>query len=58
MLVKPALAIRLVLSAIMWLGTVGMPENMKLGDACEMEIAVIGRLRNPIVVEKPSTRDR
>jgi 2-keto-4-pentenoate hydratase/2-oxohepta-3-ene-1,7-dioic acid hydratase in catechol pathway len=37
---------------IMWLGTDGVPENMKVGDVCEVEITGIGVLRNPIVGEK------
>ena len=37
---------------IMWLATDGVPENMKVGDGCEVEITRIGVLRNPIVGEK------
>jgi 2-keto-4-pentenoate hydratase/2-oxohepta-3-ene-1,7-dioic acid hydratase in catechol pathway len=37
---------------IMWLGTDGVPENMKPGDVCEVEITGIGTLRNPIVAER------
>ena len=34
---------------MMWMGTDGMPQNMKAGDVCEIEITDIGVLRNPIV---------
>ena len=34
---------------MMWMGTDGMPQNMKPGDVCEVEISGIGVLRNPIV---------
>ena len=34
---------------MMWMGTDGMPQNMKPGDTCEIEISGIGVLRNPIV---------
>jgi 2-keto-4-pentenoate hydratase/2-oxohepta-3-ene-1,7-dioic acid hydratase in catechol pathway len=31
---------------MMWMGTDGMPQNMKAGDKCEVEISGIGVLRN------------
>jgi len=34
---------------MMWMGTDGVPQNMKAGDVCEVEITDIGVLRNPIV---------
>ena len=37
---------------VMWLGTDGVPQNMKPGDVCEIDITGIGTLRNPIVAEK------
>jgi 2-keto-4-pentenoate hydratase/2-oxohepta-3-ene-1,7-dioic acid hydratase in catechol pathway len=33
---------------VMWMGTDGVPSNMKVGDVCEIEITGIGALRNPI----------
>jgi 2-keto-4-pentenoate hydratase/2-oxohepta-3-ene-1,7-dioic acid hydratase in catechol pathway len=36
---------------VMWMGTDGIPENMKPGDVCEIEISGIGILRNPVVAE-------
>ena len=36
---------------VMWMGTDGIPENMKPGDVCEIEISGIGVLRNPVVAE-------
>ena len=36
---------------VMWMGTDGVPSNMKPGDACEIEISGIGVLRNPVVAE-------
>jgi 2-keto-4-pentenoate hydratase/2-oxohepta-3-ene-1,7-dioic acid hydratase in catechol pathway len=36
---------------VMWMGTDGIPENMKPGDVCEIEISGIGTLRNPVVAE-------
>lgn len=36
---------------VMWMGTDGVPANMKAGDVCEIEITGIGVLRNPIVAE-------
>ncbi len=37
---------------IMWLGTDGIPENIKGGDVVEVEISNIGTLRNPVVREE------
>ena len=37
---------------IMWLGTDGIPENIKHGDVVEVEISNIGTLRNPVVREE------
>ncbi|HUZ74327.1 MAG TPA: fumarylacetoacetate hydrolase family protein [Stellaceae bacterium] len=34
---------------VIWMGTDGVPENMKPGDRCEIEITGIGTLANPIV---------
>lgn len=36
---------------VMWLGTDGIPENIKPGDVVEIEITGIGVLRNPVVAE-------
>jgi len=36
---------------VMWMGTDGIPENMKPGDVCEIEISEIGVLRNKVVAE-------
>jgi len=36
---------------VMWMGTDGVPANMKVGDVCEIEITGIGVLRNPVVAE-------
>lgn len=36
---------------VMWMGTDGVPANMKVGDICEIEISGVGILRNPIVAE-------
>ena len=36
---------------VMWLGTDGLPQNMKPGDVCEIEISGIGVLRNTVVAE-------
>jgi 2-keto-4-pentenoate hydratase/2-oxohepta-3-ene-1,7-dioic acid hydratase in catechol pathway len=36
---------------VMWMGTDGVPENMKVGDVCEIEISGIGVLRNRVVGE-------
>jgi 2-keto-4-pentenoate hydratase/2-oxohepta-3-ene-1,7-dioic acid hydratase in catechol pathway len=37
---------------VMWLGTDGVPENIKDGDTVEVEITGIGTLSNPVVREK------
>jgi 2-keto-4-pentenoate hydratase/2-oxohepta-3-ene-1,7-dioic acid hydratase in catechol pathway len=37
---------------MMWMGTDGMPQNMKVGDKVEVEISGIGVLRNRIVAGK------
>src|ERR1043166_3616877 len=34
---------------VMWMGTDGIPENMKPGDVCEIEISGIGVLSNKVV---------
>ena len=36
---------------VMWMGTDGAPQNMKVGDTIEIEITGIGTLRNYIVAE-------
>ena len=36
---------------VMWMGTDGVPQNMKVGDICEIEISGIGVLRNRVVAE-------
>jgi len=36
---------------VIWMGTDGVPENMKPGDTCAIEITGLGTLRNPIVAE-------
>jgi len=36
---------------VMWMGTDGMPRNMKSGDTVEVEISGIGVLRNRVVAE-------
>ena len=36
---------------VMWLGTDGAPQNMKVGDTIEIEITGIGTLRNYVVAE-------
>jgi 2-keto-4-pentenoate hydratase/2-oxohepta-3-ene-1,7-dioic acid hydratase in catechol pathway len=36
---------------VMWLGTDGVPENMKPGDVVEIDISGIGTLRNRVVAE-------
>jgi len=36
----------------MWMGTDGMPRNMKPGDTVEVEITGIGTLRNRVVAER------
>ena len=37
---------------VMWMGTDGVPENIKPGDVCEIEISGIGTLRNKVVQGK------
>jgi 2-keto-4-pentenoate hydratase/2-oxohepta-3-ene-1,7-dioic acid hydratase in catechol pathway len=37
---------------VIWMGTDGVPENMRPGQTCEIEISGIGKLSNPIVLEK------
>ena len=37
---------------VIWMGTDGIPQNMKPGDTVEVEITDIGVLRNPVVLEK------
>ena len=34
---------------VIWMGTEGKSENMAHGDVCEIEIAGIGVLRNPVM---------
>ena len=36
---------------VMWMGTDGVPQNMRVGDTCEVEITGIGVLRNGVVAE-------
>jgi 2-keto-4-pentenoate hydratase/2-oxohepta-3-ene-1,7-dioic acid hydratase in catechol pathway len=36
---------------VVWMGTEGATNNMRHGDACEIEISDIGTLRNPVVRE-------
>jgi 2-keto-4-pentenoate hydratase/2-oxohepta-3-ene-1,7-dioic acid hydratase in catechol pathway len=36
---------------VMWLGTDGVPENIKHGDTVHVEITGIGTLSNPVVRE-------
>ena len=36
---------------VIWMGTDGLPVNMKAGDVVEIEITGIGALSNPIVME-------
>jgi len=36
---------------VMWMGTDGVPQNMKVGDTIEIEISGIGTLRNSVVAE-------
>ena len=36
---------------VVWMGTEGVPENLKHGDTVEIEITGIGTLRNPVVRE-------
>ncbi len=37
---------------VIWMGTEGVTEDMKVGDVCEIEIGGIGTLRNTIVAEE------
>ncbi len=37
---------------VMWMGTDGVPENIKPGDTVEIELTGIGTLSNPVVLEK------
>ena len=37
---------------VIWMGTEGVTEDMKVGDVCEIEISGIGTLRNTIVAEE------
>ena len=37
---------------VMWMGTDGVPENIKPGDVVDIEITNIGTLTNPVVLEK------
>lgn len=41
----------LVPGDMVWMGTEGATENMQHGDVCEVEIAGIGTLRNPVIRE-------
>ena len=36
---------------VMWMGTDGLPTNIKAGDIVEIEISGVGTLRNPVVQE-------
>jgi 2-keto-4-pentenoate hydratase/2-oxohepta-3-ene-1,7-dioic acid hydratase in catechol pathway len=36
---------------VVWMGTEGATADMKHGDTCEIEIAGIGTLRNPVLRE-------
>jgi 2-keto-4-pentenoate hydratase/2-oxohepta-3-ene-1,7-dioic acid hydratase in catechol pathway len=36
---------------VVWMGTDGMPENIKHGDTVDIEITGIGTLSNPVVRE-------
>jgi len=36
---------------MIWMGTDGATDNMKVGDVCDVEISGIGVLSNPIVGE-------
>lgn len=38
---------------VIWMGTEGVSENMKVGDTVQVEITGIGTLTNPIVAEEP-----
>ena len=37
---------------VIWMGTEGAPENMKVGDVIDIEVEGIGTLSNPIVAEQ------
>ena len=37
---------------VMWMGTDGVPENIKPGDTVDIELTGIGTLSNPVVLEK------
>ena len=37
---------------VMWMGTDGVPENIKPGDVVDIEITNIGTLTNPVILEK------
>ncbi len=37
---------------VVWMGTDGIPQNMKAGDSVEVEISGIGTLRNPVAAER------
>ncbi len=37
---------------VMWMGTDGLPQNIKPGDTVEIEISGIGVLRNRVVAAK------
>ncbi len=36
---------------VIWMGTDGMPQNMTVGDVCEVEITGLGILRNKVIAE-------
>ena len=36
---------------VIWMGTDGLPQNMKVGDVCEIEITGLGILRNKVIAE-------
>jgi len=38
---------------VIWMGTDGLPQNMKPGDTVDIEITGIGVLGNPVVAEPP-----
>jgi 2-keto-4-pentenoate hydratase/2-oxohepta-3-ene-1,7-dioic acid hydratase in catechol pathway len=37
---------------VIWMGTDGLPQNMKVGDVCEIEITGLGVLRNKVIAEE------
>ena len=37
---------------VIWMGTDGLPQNMKVGDVCEVEITGLGVLRNKVIAEE------